>query len=71
MQLPQPIDPTTPEARAAFFVFFQCMELLNSQFYKTTGPTIPGFPAGPAVFSYAKDFIQMTTEICLTGRLSP
>ena len=45
--------------------FFKCMELFNSQRYRnldgTDRPELENF-------SYAKDFLQMTTEICLLGK---
>lgn len=53
-----PVDPNVLQ------VFFQCMELVNSQPYRyAAGVNIPV----PQRFSYAKDYLQMTTEICLLG----
>lgn len=51
-----------------YWVFFQCLELLNSQPYRYQN--VADIPNPPQVFSYAKDYLQMTIEICISGRFN-
>ena len=57
------MDPMNPDT---LWVFFRCLELLNSQPYQYQN--VADIPNPPQVFSYAKDFLQMTAEICYAGR---
>ena len=59
------LDPNNP---VWYFTFFQCLELLNSQPY--IYQNVAAIPNPPQVFSYAKDFLQVTTEICIAGRFN-